>query len=113
MSKSYRDLDIWKKSFSLAKKVYAFCKLLPSDEKYGLVSQIQRSAVSVPSNIAEGQQRGSDKEFKRFLLITKGSLAELSTQLLLAGEIYSLEVSELNESVEELQKMVHGLIKKL
>ena len=80
---TYRDLNVWKESMELAKVIYELCKKLPEDERFGLSSQMQRAAVSVPSNIAEGHGRGSDSEFKRFLQIANGSRCELQTQLLL------------------------------
>jgi len=110
---SYRDLLVWQKSFDLAKHVYKLCDKLPKTEMYGLISQAQRSAVSIPSNIAEGQQRNSVKEFKQFLAIARGSAAELSTQLLLIEEIYSIPTSELVLKAEEIQKMLYSLQNKL
>ncbi len=95
MSKSYRDLLVWQKSFTLTKEVYLLCEKLPKTEQYGLGSQLQRSAVSVPSNIAEGQQRSGNKEFSQFLSIARGSAAELSTQLMLTEEIFAIDTSEL------------------
>jgi len=80
---------------------------------YGLASQMQRAAVSIPSNIAEGQQRASSKEFKQFLHIARGSAAELATQLQLCHDIYSLEIGSLLENLEQIQKMLYVLIQKL
>ncbi len=97
---SYRDLEVWRKSFDLCEKVYKYCLLLPADERFGLCSQIQRSAVSIPSNIAEGQQRGSSKDFRRFLFIAKGSAVELSTQVLLSSRLYNIKTGNLVEEVE-------------
>ena len=82
----YRDLLVWQKGIVLAKEVYRLTRTFPSDEKYGLVSQMRRAAVSVPSNIAEGQARRSTKEFIQFISIAEGSVAELDTQLVLAFE---------------------------
>jgi four helix bundle protein len=113
MSKSYRDLLVWRKSFTLAKDVYIYTAQLPGSEKYGIVSQIQRAAISIPSNIAEGQQRGGPKEFRQFLFIARGSAAELSTQLQLAQEIYETNAESLLEEVEQIQKMLYALISKL
>lgn len=110
---SYRDLEVWKQSFEVAKRVYDLCSRLPATEKYGLVSQVQRSAVSIPSNIAEGQQRNSNKEFKHFLSIARGSAAELSTQLLLIQDIYTVDCTELLQSNENVQKMLYSLGSKL
>lgn len=113
MSKSYRDLSVWQRSFVLVEEVYKLCRKLPEVEKFGLTSQIQRSAVSIPSNIAEGQQRSGNKEFKQFLGIARGSAAELSTQLLLASSIYKFETANLIEDLETIQKMLYSLQQKL
>ncbi|UZO80280.1 four helix bundle protein [Aquimarina sp. ERC-38] len=83
----FENLNIWKKSMELVEKVYEIVGLLPNDEKYGLISQIKRSAISVPSNIAEGSGRNSSKEFLHFLSIANGSLCELETQILLATKL--------------------------
>ena len=83
----YRVLKIWKKSIQLTKAIYILVSELPLDEKYGLVSQIKRSAVSIPSNIAEGAGRNSSKEFKHFMSIANGSSYELQTQLILIIEL--------------------------
>ncbi|HSX37084.1 MAG TPA: four helix bundle protein [Patescibacteria group bacterium] len=90
---SYRDLRVWQQSFDLVKEVYRLSSLLPKDEQFGLVSQIRRCAVSIPSNIAEGQQRNNAKEYRQFLGIARGSAAELSTQLLLIKELYKLDTA--------------------
>jgi four helix bundle protein len=111
--KSYRELIVWQKSFVLAQHVYDLTNQLPTSEKYGLASQIQRCAVSIPSNIAEGQQRSGAKEFKQFLSIARGSAAELSTQLQLIQAIYKLDTIKLVDQVEEIQKMLYGLRTKL
>lgn len=110
---SYRDLKVWQLSFSLARDVYQLAKNLPASEKFGLSSQIQRCAVSIPSNIAEGQQRNGRKEFIQFLGIARGSAAELSTQLLLIEEIYKINTKDLVIKTEELQKMLYSLQNKL
>ena len=104
---------VWQSSYNLARKVYFFTRKLPKTEQYGMISQIQRSAFSIPSNIAEGQQRGGVKEFKQFLYIARGSAAELSTQLLLVDDIYSIDTSALVNELEGIQKMLYALIKKL
>lgn len=112
MSKSYRDLKVWQQSFLLAEDIYKLCRKLPNSEKFGLSSQIQRCAVSIPSNIAEGQQRSS-KEFKQFLGIARGSAAELSTQLLLIQKVHKIGTSGLVSRLEEIQKMLYSLQSKL
>lgn len=113
MLKSYKDLIVWQKSFELAKQIYKLTEQLPQSEKYGLASQIQRCAVSIPSNIAEGQQRNNIREYRQFLGIAKGSAAELETQLLLTGDIFSLDVSHELSLVHEIQKMLGAMLKKL
>jgi len=92
---NFRQLQIWKEGMDVAKQVYLLLAKFPSSEKFGLISQISRCAVSVPSNIAEGSSRSSDKEFAHFLSIALGSLFELETQLLLAIE---LEIINRNEA---------------
>ena len=112
---SYKDLRVWQKSFSLCVDVYAITKLFPKEEQYGLTSQIRRSAVSIPSNIAEGSKRGK-KEFFHFLRIAHGSGAELETQLLLAeqfGYIPHSSLLPLMQNLDEVMKMTATLIKKL
>jgi len=96
------ELKIWQKSIELTKLVYEVVVSLPSNEKYGLISQIKRSSVSIASNIAEGAGRNSNKEFKHFLSIANGSSYELQTQLILT--------KELNLISEELIQPILGLI---
>ena len=110
---SYRKLIVWQKSFQLVKDIYLLTKDLPKDEQFGLVSQMRRCAISIPSNIAEGQQRNNAKEYRQFLGVPRGSAAELSTQLLLVQELYSKEVSMLLEDIESIQKMLYSLLQKL
>lgn len=94
---------------TLTKKVYEVTRLFPDFEKFGLTSQLRRAAVSVPSNIAEGSQRGSDKEFLQFLRIAKGSLAEIETQIFLAQELRYFH----EESAKDLLNEIFGLSKML
>ena len=112
----YRDLKVWQTAIRLATEVYKLSGLFPKQETYGLTSQIQRSAVSVPSNIAEGHGRNSSKEFNHFLGVAMGSLAELETQLILAQQLGCLD-EETIESVlqisDETGKMIRGLQKSL
>lgn len=110
---SYRKLIVWQKSFQLVKDIYLLTKTLPEDEKFGLVSQMRRCAMSIPSNIAEGQQRNNAKEYRQFLGVARGSAAELSTQLLLVQDLYSKDVTLLLEEVESIQKMLYALLQKL
>ncbi|MFT3785787.1 MAG: four helix bundle protein [Tepidisphaeraceae bacterium] len=84
---NYRDLQAWQRSMDLAAAVYRFVRMLPDDERFGLSSQLRRAAVSIPSNIAEGQGRAGPAEFARFLNIAHGSLREVETQLLLCVHV--------------------------
>jgi four helix bundle protein len=114
--KSYKDLLIWQKAMALAKLVYRQTIRFPGEEKFGLTSQIRRACVSVPSNIAEGQARQSTKEFLQFLSHAEGSLAELETQTLLSielGFVPKSSVEEILQNIDELQKMIVGLKRKL
>jgi len=88
---NFRQLNIWKDARSLVKDVYLLTSEFPSDEKFGLKSQINRCAISVPSNIAEGSARGTNKDFSHFLRISLGSLFEMETQLLLAVDLGMVE----------------------
>jgi four helix bundle protein len=113
---SYRDLKVWQKGIELVKMIYLLTRDFPKHETYGLTSQIQRSAVSVPSNIAEGQTRNSTAEFQRFLFIAQGSLSEVDTQIVIAQELDYLD-KEKGQDVEarilELRKMLYALINSL
>ena len=112
----YQDLIVWQKAMQLVKMVYQLVKRLPKEETYVLSDQIRRSAVSIPSNIAEGQERNSTKEFIQFLSIAKGSKAELQTQLHICVEIGYLEDADIAEAIntsEEISRMIGALIKKL
>lgn len=110
---SFKELTVWQKSFALVKDVYALTNRFPASERYGLASQIQRAAVSIPSNIAEGQQRNNLREYRQFIGIARGSAGELETQLLLAAEIYNLDTVSLVDTTHEIQKMLRSLYKKL
>jgi four helix bundle protein len=110
---SYRNFAVWKRSFQIVKDVYELTLKLPKEEQFGLRSQMQRCAVSIPSNIAEGQQRNGKGEFRQFLGIARGSAAELSTQLLLVKSLYELDTQALVSELEEIQKMLYSLQSKL
>ena len=113
-SRCYRDLEVWKLSIDFVKKVYQVTHNFPASENYGLINQIRRAAVSIPSNIAEGQGRNSAKEFKQFLAISLGSLAELETQLIIAKEIEYLTQNGLDallSPLDRIRKMIKGLSK--
>ena len=110
---SYEDLSVWKKSMNLAVKIYELTKHMPKEELYGLTAQMRRAAVSIPSNIAEGQQRTSTREFLRFLSIARGSNAELQTQLVLAcklGYFQSEQIRETMNLTREISKMINALM---
>jgi len=113
---SYKDLLVWQKRLELVKGVYKITKCFPSDEKFGLVSQMRRAAVSVPSNLAEGQARKSTREFVQLLSQSEGSLAELDTQLIIAVELEYCPKSEANqtfEQISELRRMQNSLRRRL
>jgi four helix bundle protein len=110
---THKDLNVWKKAMDLAAQVYSLTAKFPKEELYGLTSQIRRSAVSIPSNIAEGAARHSRKEFIQFLHIASGSVAELETQLLLAIPIGLLSGDHIISHVEEVRKILLGLLRSL
>ena len=108
----YRKLKVWDKAAALALRVYDCTTSFPKTEIYGLSAQLRRAAISVPSNIAEGSERRSDKDFIRFLRLSAGSLAELETQLYLAlklGYIDESHYSHLTDECYEVGKMINGL----
>jgi four helix bundle protein len=114
--RSYEDLHIWKRAIALAKKIYEKTRKFPREELYGLSSQLRRAAVSVPSNMAEGQARQHTKEFIQFLYQALGSLAEMDTQLIIAKEIGFLiaeDLEALRAEITEIRKMTSTLIQKL
>ncbi len=113
MSDSYRDLIAWQKAKSVALDVYRCTRRFPRDEVYGLSSQMRRAAVSVPSNIAEGKGRYSQKEFVQFLYHARGSLLELQTQLSIARDLDYIDLAafkSLESQTEELGRILNGLI---
>jgi four helix bundle protein len=111
-ARGYKDLLVWRKGIDLVKEIYRMTKLFPADERFGLVSQMRRAAVSIPSNIAEGQARRTTGEFIQFLSQAEGSLAELDTQLILAEELgyaKATQVTSATELVSELKRMLNAL----
>ncbi len=109
---SYKDLTVWQKSLGFVERIYKSTNSFPRDELYGLVSQMRRAAVSIPSNIAEGSCKRSTKEYIRFINIASGSVAELETQIIIAnklGFIGSDELEHLTSSADEIGKMLYGL----
>jgi len=114
--KTYRDMDVWKEAMNLAELIYKNMKVLPKDEIYGLVNQIQRAAVSIPANIAEGWGRMSKKEFKRFCSIARGSSMELETHLILVVRLKYISKEQMLPIWSQLQvvnKLLYGLIRTL
>lgn len=110
----HKDLEAWKKSIELVKDVYSITKDFPSNEQFGLVSQMRRAAVSIPSNLAEGAARFSDKESIRFLEISLGSLAELETQIIIAKELNFIKENQvLLEKIKTVNALLIGLRKYL
>ena len=105
----HTDLAVWKQSIALVKLVYRITADFPESEKFGLVSQMRRCAVSIPSNIAEGAARDSSREFVRFLTIAIGSLAELETQLFISSELGFSTDSEPVVMIEQVRKLLFGL----
>ena len=112
--KSYKELTVWQKSIGLVKELYGLTSKFPRSETYGLSIQVRRAAVSIPSNIAEGYLRKNLKEFLQFLRISYGSSAELETQLIIAKDLYpNLNHQKANSLLEEIQKMLNAMIRKL
>ena len=114
--KSYKDLIVWQKSIDLVILIYELTKLLPEDEKFGLSSQMRRAAISIPSNIAEGQQRKSSKDFMHFLSIARGSKGELQTQLYISYKLNLLSKQQVEPSMallSEIGKMISKLMASL
>lgn len=112
MARSYEDLDVWQRAINLAERVYTLTADFPNDERFGLVSQLRRSAVSVASNIAEGSARNTKGEFTQFLGIASGSLAELKTQLIIANRVRFIDDIALACIVEEINisaRMLYAL----
>jgi four helix bundle protein len=109
---NYRDLLAWQKAMDLVVQIYRATERIPREEMYGLTSQLRRAAVSVPSNIAEGQGRRTKKEFARFLGVPHGSLREMETQLLIAGRLVYLAKSTIDELMElasQVGRLITGL----
>ena len=105
-------LEVWQEAMDLVKAVYRLTATMPGSERFNLTEQIQRSAVSVPSNIAEGAGRGSKPDFVRFLLISRGSLMELDTQLRIAAELEMLRnIAPINQAILRLLAKLNGLIR--
>ncbi len=114
--RSHKDLMVWQESMTLVTKIYEITSTFPNSELYGIVNQIRRSAVSIPSNIAEGAARNHKKENIQFLYISLGSLAELETQLIISLNLKYIEntiLDQLTNNVKYIRSMLSGLIKSL
>ena len=115
MAHNYKELEVWKRAMSIAKSIYTLTKKFPIDEKFGLTSQIQRAAVSIASNIAEGAGRGTDKDFVHFLNIALGSAFEVETQVLLSldlGYLSNEDSKDVLDNIRVIQPQLNALIKK-
>lgn len=111
--RNFRNLKIWQAGIQLVKNIYDLTSEFPNNEKHGLSSQMQRAAISIPSNIAEGCSRNSQVEYKRFLEIAMGSAFEVETQLIIAKEINLIKIDDLNSTINQLhslQKQINALI---
>jgi len=110
----YKDLQVWQESMNLVEGVYTLVKLLPKEETYALSDQLRRAVVSIPSNIAEGQNRNTDKEFIQFLYISLGSASEVETQLLIAQRLDYIQNIEYEiNQITKIRKMINALIKSI
>jgi len=114
--RNYKDLNIWKRSIELVKNIYEISNSFPKEELYVLTSQLRRTAISIPSNIAEGFSRFHNKEYRQFLYIALGSCAELETQIIIANYLKYLDDDKFNDIINESEvicKMISNLIKKV
>lgn len=112
--RTHRELDVWKKSIDFVTKLYKETVDFPKQEVYGITNQIRRAAISIPSNIAEGAARDSNKEYIRFLYIALGSIAEIETQLIIANNLHYFDdeaFKDLEEDRDEIARMLYGLIR--
>jgi four helix bundle protein len=113
---SYRDLIVWQKAINLVITIYKLTTKFPKTEKYGLISQMRRCAISIPSNIAEGRSRRGRLDYRRFLIIAYGSGAELETQIRISKELYlneNIDFKKADNLLSEVMKMLNKMIEKL
>ena len=113
---NFKKLDIWIKSMTLVKEIYVLTNKFPKSEQFGMVSQIQRSAISVPANIAEGSAKSSNKDFSRFLEISMGSACELETLIILAKNLNYIDnnyFESIEKQIQEIQRMIKSFISQL
>lgn len=114
--RSFENLIVWEKSVELVSRIYTITSLFPKSETYALVDQLHRAVISIPSNIAEGCQRQTDREFVQFLYIAYGSCAEVRTQLIVAEKLRYIDLKKRDETaffVKEIEKMLNVLIRKV
>jgi four helix bundle protein len=115
-TQNYKDLVVWQKGIALAEAIYPLTSKFPAEEKFGLVAQMRRAAVSIPSNIAEGQARHTTGEFIQFISHAEGSVVELETQLILSIELASAKAEDAKPAfilLDEIRRMLNGLRRKL
>jgi len=113
---SYRDLDVWQLAMDIVVEIYRVTRAFPADERFGLVAQLRRAAVAIPSNIAEGHSRLGPGEFRRFVSIARGSAAEVDTQIAVAvalGLVVADEITSLSSTLDRLSKMLFSLYRSL
>ncbi len=116
MLRTFKDLIVWQKSYALCGRIYTLTKQFPSDERFGLTSQLRRATVSIPSNIAEGYNRDITPDYVRFLFIALGSLAEVETQMMLSRDVCLCERRQCDEVLDliaEINRMLRALIRSL
>ena len=116
MLRTFKDLKVWQKSYALCLRVYTLTKQFPSEEKFGMVAQLRRASVSIPSNISEGYSRDTTKDYLRFLSIALGSLAEMETQIMLCKDLMMCQATECEdvlEAIAEVDRMLRALIRSL
>jgi four helix bundle protein len=110
----YKDLNVWKESIVLVEDVYRLVKKFPKEEQYALSNQIRRAVVSIPSNISEGANRNTNKEFIQFLYIALGSASEVETQLIIAGRLeYITDIDQVFKNITKIRKMINALIRSI
>ena len=116
MLKNYKDLKVWQKAYQLCLEIYKMTRSFPKEERYGLISQLRRAALSIPSNIAEGYGRRTKGEYIQALYIGYGSICELETQILLSGDLGYVEKEHLDRiqgEIADVERMLKGLIRSL
>lgn len=114
--RDYKKLEVWNKSYIIGRDIYTITKKFPKEEVYGLTSQLRRSAISIPLNIAEGSRRSTDKDFRSFLFIAYGSCAELEVQIMYAREFGYISITEhdiLIQQTSTISRMLNSFIKTL